>query len=173
MPHLASSLIKIEEVLTKLLLAGIVILVFYSAMVRWAGVPVAWSVEMAQLLFIWLVFLGANQSLRNNRHIGIDYFVEKLPFKGKLVITIITNTVVAVFLMICIYYGFIYASEQTLRSIQNLPFSYSYITFSIPVGCTLMLITLLTKWIAFIRGSKEEFSLPDNTSKEKEREALS
>ncbi|MFB5662228.1 TRAP transporter small permease [Alteribacillus sp. HJP-4] len=149
MRTLVNTLTTIEEIVTKLLLAAIVLLVFYSAMVRWAGFPVAWSVEMAQLLFIWLVFIGANQALRKNRHIGIDFFVLKLPPVMQTIVFVVANLIIAVFLLFCVIYGLEHSLSNSLRQVQNLDLSYSYITASIPVGCTLMLITLLVKWISY------------------------
>lgn len=169
MSRLAFALNKIEETLTKLLLASIVLLVFYSAMVRWAGFPVAWSVEMAQLLFIWLVFIGANQALRKNRHIGVDFFTSKLSSKGQLIIQVFTNILIGGFLLYCIYFGFVQTSQFTLRSIQNLPLSYSYITASVPVGCSLMFITLVSKWVLYFinkDGSTKPETVNESAAKE-------
>ncbi|MFZ4453048.1 TRAP transporter small permease [Salibacterium aidingense] len=161
MKHLATVLTRIEDIITKLLLASIVILVFYSAMVRWLGVPVAWSVEMGQLLFIWLIFLGANQAMRKNRHIGVDVFTNRLPDKLKTPVNVFTDSLIACFLIVIIFYGTQHAADHALRSVQNLPLSYSYITASVPAGCTLMLVTLLMKWISFWFNRNKNPSITD------------
>ncbi|MCM3759958.1 TRAP transporter small permease [Alkalihalobacillus oceani] len=146
MSNVQKYIILIEEKLTKLLLIAVVGLVFFAAVFRWGGFPVAWSVEMAQLLFIWIIFLGANQALRNNRHIGVNILTEKLPQKVKVAVAALMDLLVAAFLIFMIYYGFQHSLHHSLRSIQNLPLSYSYITSAIPVGCSLMLLTLIFKW---------------------------
>ena len=46
---------RIEFAGACLLLAGIVILVGIAAITRAAGQPIIWSVEIAQLLFVWLL----------------------------------------------------------------------------------------------------------------------
>ncbi|MGY4688348.1 TRAP transporter small permease [Salibacterium sp. K-3] len=163
MKHPAVILTRVEDIATKLLLTSIVVLVFYSAMVRWLGVPIAWSVEMAQLLFIWLVFLGANQALRKNRHIGVDIFTNKLPEKIKITLNVVTDCLIAGFLLIIIFYGTQHVFDHALRSVQNLPISYSYITSSVPAGCSLMLLTLFVKWISFFFHSNQQSSLTEDT----------
>lgn len=140
-------LISIEGKITKLLLIAVVSLVFFAAVFRWIGFPVAWSVEMAQLLFIWLIFLGANQALRNKRHIGVDMITIKLPKKIQNILAVIMDLLIAAFLIFMIYYGTQHSINNSLRSILNLPFSYSYITSVVPVGSTLMLLTIVFKWI--------------------------
>ncbi len=52
------ALISLEFLLAKLLLACIVLLVFAAAVVRSVGHPLIWSVDVAQLMFIWLCFLA-------------------------------------------------------------------------------------------------------------------
>ena len=75
-----SILVWIEDAFGKLLLAAIVLLIFFAAIARNAGYPLIWSVDMAQALFVWLCFTGAVKALRQRAHIGVDYFVQKMPF---------------------------------------------------------------------------------------------
>lgn len=153
---------NIEEALTQLLIAAIVLLVFFVAIVRWSGFPVAWSVEISQLLFVWLIFLGADQALRNNRHIGIDVLTSKLSDKVQVLLSGLIDLLIALFLIFMIYYGIQHSLEHSLRSIQNLPISYSYATSSVPTGCTLMLVTILIKWLT----RKEKQKIDQKTSYE-------
>lgn len=76
-------LIRLEDIASKTLLAAIVMLVFLAAVGRSLGYPLIWSVDMAQLLFIWLCFLGANRAMRAKAHVGVDLFVRKLPHASR------------------------------------------------------------------------------------------
>src|SRR3546814_6107426 len=71
--------LKAEALLAVGLLAVIVFLVFIAGVMRWFGEPLIWSVDLAQLLFVWVSFLGADMALRKRAHIGIDYLVRRLP----------------------------------------------------------------------------------------------
>lgn len=112
---------------------------------RWAGMPLSWSVEFAQLLFVWVIFLGANRCLREDRHIGVDFFVKKLKPKTNAVLEIVINILIMTFLVFLINFGIQLSIENSVRLISNLPLSYSFITMAVPVGSTLMLITLVFK----------------------------
>lgn len=49
------------------------------AVTRTFNRPIIWSIEIAQLLFAWLAFLGANQAMRAGAHIGVDLLTRNLP----------------------------------------------------------------------------------------------
>ena len=78
-------LTRLEDITSKALLAAITGLVFFAAIGRSLGYPLIWSVDMAQLLFVWLCFLGANRAMRLKAHIGVDLLVRRLPHNVTLV----------------------------------------------------------------------------------------
>ena len=49
---------RVEFACASLILAAIVILVAIASVSRAMGSPIIWSVEIAQLLFVWLCMLG-------------------------------------------------------------------------------------------------------------------
>ena len=57
-------LARIEFAAACMLLAAIVALVFVAAIMRFFDHPLIWSVDLAQLLFIWLCFFGAARAMR-------------------------------------------------------------------------------------------------------------
>src|SRR3546814_10072287 len=78
--------LEAEALLAVGLLAVIVFLVFIAGVMRWFGEPLIWSVDLAQLLFVWVSFLGADMALRKRAHIGIDYLVRRLPGRARVVV---------------------------------------------------------------------------------------
>ncbi|MCT1901681.1 TRAP transporter small permease [Oceanobacillus sojae] len=142
---IAQGYVKTENVITNLLMIGVVLFVFVAAVMRWAGYPIVWSVEFAQLLFVWVIFLGANRALRENKHIGVDFFTRKLPGKLSAFVEIIMDLLVLGFLGFIFYFGILLSIENSLRLINNLTISYSIVTLSVPVGSALMIITILIK----------------------------
>ncbi|WP_377559027.1 TRAP transporter small permease [Ornithinibacillus salinisoli] len=131
--------------MTNFLMLAVVFFVFIAAVMRWAGSPIAWSVEIAQLLFVWLIFLGANRSLRENRHIGVDFFVKKLPNNLRNIIDIIIYLLILAFLLFISRFGILLSIENSVRQISSLTISYAYISASVPVGCFIMSITTIGK----------------------------
>lgn len=135
-------LVKIEEMFVIVLLSAVVLLVFIAAVLRWFGVSVAWSIDMAQLLFVWVCFIGADLSLRLDKHIGIDILTKKLPLKVQNIISMLNNILILCFVMLIFCYGTKLGIENYKRHFNTMPISYSYVTFSAPIGSFLMIFTI-------------------------------
>ncbi len=147
-----NSIKKAEAFIGTVFIVFIVLLVFIAALVRWLGYPIAWSIDVAQLLFGWVVFLGADVALKNDSHIGVDMVINKLPFKAKKAVKIINYICIQLFLMVIIYYGVRLSIQNYERLFNTLRLSYSYATISVPVGCSLMFLTICEK---IIRAAQE------------------
>lgn len=137
--------VKTEDFITNLLMVGIVVFVFIASVMRWAGSPLSWTVEFAQFLFVWAIFLGANRCLRENSHISVDFFVKKMPLKVRAFLEIVINVLIMGFLIFLIIFGIQLSIENSARLISNLPISYSFVTMAVPIGSLLMIITLSFK----------------------------
>ena len=62
------------------LVVALAVVVFLQVFNRFVlKAPLAWSEDLAMLLFQWVVFLGAAIGVRRLRHFGIDLVVKKLP----------------------------------------------------------------------------------------------
>ena len=70
---------RIEFVSASILLAGIVLLVGGGSVARAFGVPIIWSVEIAQLMFLWLCVLAIDIAMQDNRHFGLEVLLDHVP----------------------------------------------------------------------------------------------
>ena len=77
---------KAEEFLFSFLFAVMVALVFSSAIARGIGKPLAWSLDVAQLLLCWTSLVGADVAFRHDKFIGLDLFTRKMPVKVQKVL---------------------------------------------------------------------------------------
>ena len=148
----------LEEWLSQFLLAVIVLLVFVAAFTRYIGMPINWSVDIAQALFVWVIFLGANQAWRSSRHIGIDLLVKRLAPPTQSRIQLVLYAVIAVFLVSLIVSGIHITIVNAGRILQDIPISYSYVTAAVPVGSFLMLLTTGRKIISLLAPKPGEDS---------------
>lgn len=142
---------KIEEIISMVFLAAIVVFVFVAALMRTLGFPVIWSVDMAQLLFIWVCMLGANQTLRRGEHVGVDFLVRRLSRRAQLKLNVFLYGLIGGLLGILIIYGIelTLLNPERLLGTTNLP--YALVTAAVPVGAALMLLTVFSKISDFIR----------------------
>lgn len=151
---------KLEGVLTRALLLILVGLVFMEVVLRSIGYPTTWSVGIAQLLFIWLIFIGANQALRNDNHVGVDLITEMLPKKVQQYIEFVMYLIIALFLLGMIVYGSMMVYLNTGRIISGTSVGYYFITLSMPVGGLLMLMTTIQKLQVMAVGLKSKARTP-------------
>jgi len=71
---------RIAEYLMALALSIMVVLVFGNVVLRYGfGSGIAWAEEIARLMFVWLIFLGAVLALRHHAHLGVEMIQAKLP----------------------------------------------------------------------------------------------
>ena len=146
-----SSIHKFEDKVARILLGLIIMLVFLAATCRWIGYPIVWSVDIAQLLFGWVVFFGADMALRNNSHIGIDMLINHLPQKIRRGIILFHYFLICAFLCLIAVYGFYLSFMNYQRTFNSITLSYSYATVSVPIGCVLMLISMVSKINSLLR----------------------
>jgi TRAP-type C4-dicarboxylate transport system permease small subunit len=80
MKHLIPRAERLVEWLMALALSIMVVLVFSNVVLRYAfNSGLAWAEEVARLMFVWMIFLGAILALRHHAHLGVEFLVEKLP----------------------------------------------------------------------------------------------
>lgn len=129
------------------LLVVITGLVFISAVMRFAGNPVIWSIDVAQLLFIWLCFLGAAHAMRKKAHLGVDYLVKILPYRVRLGVETLLSTCFIVFLLTLAVVGFNLTMLNWERAFGDSGVPYAWVTIAVPVGSIFLSISILTNLI--------------------------
>lgn len=149
--------IRIEDAVSKLLLAIITVLVFTAAIARTLGEPMIWSVDVAQLLFVWLCFLGANRAMRIKTHIGVDFFVRKMPATPRWLLEVALGVLTLGFLITLAYTGYHLTLLNWQRVYGDSGISYAWVTGAVPVGCALLSVTVLINLVRAIRDRKLVF----------------
>jgi TRAP-type C4-dicarboxylate transport system permease small subunit len=138
---------NVETWLSVFMLAAIIVLVFVSAMMRTLKHPVIWSVDLAQLLFVWICMLGADAALKRKAHVGVDLIVKQFPAKIQNTVTLSTYILSILFLGFITYYGVTLCMENYLRKYATLQISYSFGTVAVPIGSIFMILTLIEQTI--------------------------
>jgi len=139
---------KIEFAVGMALLAVITGLVFVAAVMRFVGAPLIWSVDMAQLLFIWLCFLGACRAMRQRSHLGVDFLVRWLPYRGRLWVETGLAAVIIAFLLALTWHGTKLTFLNMERIFGDSGLSYAFVTSAVPVGSVFLTVSILSNAIA-------------------------
>ena len=113
--------------------------------------PQAWTLESSLFCFVWLVWLGAIGSMREERQIRIDFAETYTPRRVQRVLLPANTILSLVFLGFVIYYG-VWVTESQLSAVYDiLPFSRAILYAAAPVGGTLMFLTLARVLVRQIR----------------------
>ena len=148
---------QIELAICVALLAIITGLVFVASVMRFFGHPLVWSVDLAQLLFIWACFLGADKAMREKTHLGMEIPVKYLPYKYRLSLEFACSVIVLVFLAVLAFKGYELTLLNLERTFGDSTISYAWVTAAVPVGCALLgaslVYNMINAWRRRIQGA--------------------
>ena len=105
--------------------------------------PSEWTEELAIFLLIWVSLLGAAVALGKGAHLGIDYFVSKLPKKQQTVTEVVVFVLVLLFSIFVMVYGGSDLVKSTFEMEQTSPalnVQMGYIYLAVPVSGIFMVI---------------------------------
>lgn len=153
---------KVEEALCNIGFVLMIALVFISALARTAGRPLAWSIDVAQLMLCWTTLIGADIAFRHGRFLGLDLVTRHFPVKVQRMLFLVIDALIFVSLIIFAVFGTRLSIESRLRSFQTLTISYSWVTIALPVMSVLMLISVGLDIVRRIRS----FNQPAEPKKE-------
>lgn len=131
----------IEWFLVLLMVAVIGVVLLQIIFRFFVSKPLTWSEELSRYLFIWISYIGGYLCSRNGSHMGIDYFVDRIPgIVGKIVKALAKLTLLAYMGVVC-YYGFILSDRVMMQVSPAMHLPMGYVYMAIPLGMLLMLIT--------------------------------
>ena len=148
-------LTRAEELVSRTLLTLLVLLVFVPAVTRTFNRPIIWSIEIAQLLFAWLAFLGANQAMRAGAHIGVDVLTRHLPPRLRRAVAVFNLGLIAAFLAALLWHGIELTFVSVDRRFMTTNLSFAFATVAAPLGAALLLATTVGRIAAALRGGDE------------------
>jgi len=134
------------------LFAVLCIVVFGEVVARYLfNHPFFWSDEVTVYAFTWVAFLGSALALRDNRHIGISFFVEKLPRGAQGVLGILADAIVLAFLGLFLVQSVKFCRmNHTVTSI-SLQIPLSFVSASLVVMNVLMIWYTLESLVGKVR----------------------
>ncbi|MEC9344217.1 MAG: TRAP transporter small permease subunit [Pseudomonadota bacterium] len=142
---------RIEFACAAVLLVAVVILVGVASAARAMGSPIIWSIEIAQLLFLWLCILSIDLAMQHERHFGIGLVLDNLTASARKAMEIINLLVMIGFLAYLLRFAWKNMILMHPRLDGALQIPGSYFHASIVVGFVLLIRTLTVKLVTRIR----------------------
>ncbi|RMG84100.1 MAG: TRAP transporter small permease [Bacteroidetes bacterium] len=98
-----------------------------------------WSDEIIRYLFVWLTFLGAAVAFRENAHIRVTFFREKLPATPRKIVENLDQWLTLGFLIFLSVGGFYWVADLrgSFSPALGLPLNWLFYA-ALPVSTTLM-----------------------------------
>lgn len=133
----------VTNALPVLFLMLMVAIVFMQVFTRFVfSFSTRWAEELGRYLTIWMVFLAGCSALRKGQLVGIKFVVEKVPKKYKVLIELISNSLILFFLFIMTSFGiqlvlFNFTRKQWSPALQ-IPIGWIYL--AIPISGIIMII---------------------------------
>ena len=122
---------------------------------RYTGLMfVPWTEEVARLLFVWVVWIGAAAAVFRGSHIRFDFLIERLPKPMQAGLGTVVTLGVAGFLILLVYHAYEIV-RSTSSTFITIDLSVKYTYLSVVVGSSLMLVGLVGALLPRLRGTRE------------------
>jgi len=131
----------IEEIVTFLLFSIMSINMFLQVFSRFIlKNPFYFPEELARFTYVWVVFFGSSIAIKDNKHINIDYFRDKLPKNIRFLAHIVTDFLSVVLMILLIIWGIQFTNFMHIMRSTALEIPKSYLAASLPLGFSFCLI---------------------------------
>lgn len=109
-------------------------------------IPLIWTLDIAQVLFTWLIFVGAAVAFRRKAHYRIDLVPDGYPRLGKA-LDIFSDLAAVVIVIVMVRYGLMLTHMRSTGVIGSLGISEAWSYAAMPTGGVLIGIFLAEKLV--------------------------
>ena len=132
------------EAVCAALMVALVVVVFIQVFNRFIlQTPLAWSEDLAMLLYQWVVFVGAALGVKRMRHFGIELVVRQFPERWRHAIELLTPLVMLIVAAVMVVEGYTLLGLNLNRTYSTMNLSYLWAFLPIPLSGLLIIFYLL------------------------------
>lgn len=136
---ISDGIYKVSGVFIIIALGVIVVLVFTQVVSRYVlKFPIDWAQELTVYLLIWMVFIGCSMGLRQGEIASLSFFVDKFPDKVAIWLTFVADSVLIIFLTVCIVFNMDIIQFAMRQASPVLSIPMGWISLSVTVSAALM-----------------------------------
>lgn len=127
-------------------------LVFFNVLMHVAQSDLAWVTELAELLMVWVTFLGGACATRRGAQMTITEFIDKLDGRRRQLADAAVDLFALAVLLSLIRYGVSLAVTGWTNelTVLQIPMTFQYL--GMPVGCLAMAVWLIWDLVRILRG---------------------
>ena len=159
--RLGGWIVKLDSIFASISLVLIISVSVIGVFMRFVlGEPLQWTEEMTLALFVWFTFLGASVVEKENGHVGIEYFVEKLNPSLKRIADLFREILLTfISLFVFVYLGSQLTAQASSRLTPVLRVSYIYIDVAVVlcgIFSAIHIISRISKMKVKLKISEEQ-----------------
>lgn len=141
MKKLLNLLDKIEETLLVTMFAGMVLVIFFQVIMRYAfNNSLPWSEELGKFFFVWISWLGISIGEKKGEHIKITILSDRFSFKITHILNILSEIIVIIICVVTVFYGIELVKTQAAVPYAGIKISMAWGYLAVVVGCSLMIL---------------------------------
>jgi TRAP-type C4-dicarboxylate transport system permease small subunit len=126
------------------ILAVMTAAVFLQVVLRFVGsAGIDGLEEVPRFLFVWLVMIGAAVAMQRDEHTVLDYFLNLVSPRLRLLILIFTNGVGIALFLYLIKLSFVLVPNAQLQTSAGLGLTLGWVFAAIPVGSALIILPMV------------------------------
>lgn len=152
-PTLLKLALFIPEFLCATVLGLLVLFLVISVFSRYAmdlGLP--WSDELARLLFAWIVLVGFAIAVRHRANVGVDWLVNKLPLRGRLVMALVQDVIILAFSVFFTWEAWVTVGFSMMQRMPALDVTIAWMYGSALAGGVLMIVYAIANLVDTMQG---------------------
>ncbi|NWF92702.1 MAG: TRAP transporter small permease [Syntrophaceae bacterium] len=147
MKKLLDTIEMVIEMISRILIGGIVAIIFYAVVMRYVfHRPPAWSEELSRFIFIWMIMLSAVLVTREQSHIQMTFLVDLLPERLRFFLSNFIRLLMIAFCWVMIQQGLKIYPIVAEASSPSFGISMGWLYLAIPVSGMLMGLYVL-EWM--------------------------
>jgi TRAP-type C4-dicarboxylate transport system permease small subunit len=144
---------KGERILAMFLLGSCTLIAIVGAFFRAVGHPLNWAMDLAMFFLSWCVFIGGDVAFRHSRLVNVGLVLERLPVKAAKAMALLVYALITAFLVYLIVFGIKLSISTIHRTFNGMYWmSYVWVTISVPISASFMLVTAATRLRAILRS---------------------
>jgi TRAP-type C4-dicarboxylate transport system permease small subunit len=132
--------------------AVMIVLVFVNVLLHVVGKDLAWVTELAELLMVWVTFLGGACATRRGAQMTITEFIDKLDGGARRAADLAVDLLAIGILASLVWYGvsLVRTGWGNELTVLQIPMSFQYL--GMPVGAGAMLVWLAWDVVQIVQG---------------------
>ena len=131
---------KLLNAMLTLILGSMALIVAGNVFFRFVlNASLYWVDELAQILLVWLTFLGAALAVKEKTHYVLDFLINRLKGNLRKLCWVIQQFLLLLAIIILLYYSAIVTFQIRLWVMPATEISRFFVYAACPIGCILML----------------------------------